>query len=77
MDKGSLIRTVVLIVALINQFLVVFGKSPLPVENELIEQLISAGFTFVASIVAWFRNNYVTTKGDLQKKVLQSQGLLK
>lgn len=74
-DKGTVIRTAILILALVNQMLVMFGKSPIPIESELIEQLISVLFTVTTSLVAWYKNNYVTKTGQKQKEVLQEKGL--
>lgn len=71
MDKPSIIRTIILIVALINQTLVSFDKSPIPIENEQLEILLTTIFTIVAALVAWFKNNYVTKKGRTQKAVLK------
>ncbi|MFS0507071.1 phage holin [Bacillus altitudinis] len=34
-------------------------------------------FTLVTTLVAWFKNNYVTEKGKLQKEALQQKGLTK
>ncbi|KKI90538.1 hypothetical protein WQ54_21615 [Bacillus sp. SA1-12] len=83
-DKGTGIRTVLLFVALINQSLILFGKSPIPLEEGQITSLMdgiylvgSMLFTIVISLIAWFKNNYVTEKGQLQKKALQAQGLIK
>ncbi|WP_077325051.1 phage holin [Virgibacillus siamensis] len=76
MDKGTIIRSVVLALALLNQVLVIFGKSPLPFSQEEMEQGISVLFTVITSLVAWFKNNYVTDKGRKQKSVLGDNGLL-
>lgn len=77
MDKGTVIRTVLLILALVNQVLSAQGKSPLPIEDAQAEAYISGGFTAVASLLAWWKNNYVSKKGLEQKKVLQDNGLVK
>lgn len=74
MDKGTITRTVVLIVALINQLLAAFGYSPLPFEGEEVEQAVSSVITVVAALWAWFKNNYVTEKGKKQKEVLRRAG---
>ncbi|HBU92387.1 MAG TPA: phage holin [Bacillus pumilus] len=83
-DKGTVIRTVLLLVALINQFLVMFGKTPLPLDEEsvnyLADVLYVAGstlFTTVMTLITWFKNNYVTSKGKKQKEVLKQKGLTK
>ncbi|WP_458419806.1 phage holin [Bacillus pumilus] len=83
-DKGTVIRTVLLFMALINQTLIIFGKPVLPIEEDqitsLADTLYLAGsmiFTIVTTLVAWFKNNYVTDKGKLQKEVLKQKGLTK
>lgn len=73
MDKGTIIRTGVLLLALVNQFLVMFGKSPLPIDSEVLEQAVSFIFTLVTSVVAWFKNNYVTKTGMKQKEIILEQ----
>lgn len=75
MDKASVIRTVVLALALINQILVMLGYSPLPIEDKQIETVISTVFTIVASLWTWWKNNYLGKKGKAQKKVLEDVGL--
>ncbi|WP_226570353.1 phage holin [Bacillus stratosphericus] len=83
-DKGTVIRTVLLFIALINQGLIMFGKPVLPIDEDqvtsLADTLYLAGsmiFTLVTTLVAWFKNNYVTDKGKLQKEVLRQKGLTK
>ncbi|MCW1837392.1 phage holin [Bacillus pumilus] len=83
-DKGTVIRTVLLFMALINQTLILFGKPILPISEDqvtsLAETLYLAGsmiFTIVTTLVAWFKNNYVTDKGKLQKEILKQKGLTK
>ncbi|MFD2761970.1 phage holin [Lentibacillus juripiscarius] len=76
MDKGTIVRSSVLLLALVNQFLVILGKSPLPIDGETMEQLVSLLFTVVSSMWAWFKNNYITGRGMKQKEVLRKNGLL-
>ncbi|PRS14657.1 phage holin [Bacillus pumilus] len=83
-DKGTVIRTVLLFIALINQTLVMFGQTVLPISEEQVqtagEALYVAGstiFMMVTAIIAWFKNNYVTYKGQLQKDTLKQRGLTK
>ncbi|WP_117152866.1 phage holin [Paraliobacillus quinghaiensis] len=76
-SKGTIIRTATLLIALVNQVLVLYGKSPLPISDEVMEQFISTGFTIISSMVAWFGNNYVTKKGKEQRDVLKQHGLSK
>lgn len=59
-SKGTVIRTVLLILALVNQFLTIFGKAPLPIEDEQMSELISLAFTIGTSLLAWWKNNSFT-----------------
>ncbi|AOZ89575.1 phage holin [Bacillus xiamenensis] len=83
-DKGTVIRTVLLLIALVNQTLIMFGKPVLLISEDqvtsLADTLYLAGsmvFTIVTTLVAWFKNNYVTSKGKKQKEVLKQKGLTK
>ena len=65
MDKlnisaGTIARTIILALAIINQVLTVTGHSPLPIEDEAITQLVSAASTIGAALVAWWKNNSFT-----------------
>lgn len=83
-DKGTVVRTVLLFIALVNQTLIMFGKAALPISedqvNTLADALYITGstiFTIVTTLVAWYKNNYVTGKGKQQKEVLKQKGLTK
>ncbi|MBL3612351.1 phage holin [Bacillus sp. JHAA] len=83
-DKGTVVRTVLLLIALINQTMLMFGKSSLDITegqvNQLADALYTAGsviFTISTTLVAWFKNNYVTEKGHKQKAVLKQHDLTK
>ena len=56
----TIIRTFILILALVNNSLVMAGKSPLPIEDEQIELILSGIFTIGAAIWAWWKNNSFT-----------------
>ena len=58
--KETIIRTVILIVALINQGLTVAGVNLLPINDEQITEFISLGLTIGASLWAWWKNNSFT-----------------
>ncbi|MFB7302633.1 phage holin [Heyndrickxia sporothermodurans] len=77
MDKGTVIRTIVLFIALLNQFLVSFGLYKIPGTADQQTDFISAVFTFVMAAISWFKNNYITAKGKKQKEVLKKEGLTK
>ena len=61
-SSGTIARTIILVLALVNQALVMVGKSPLPIENAEVESFITMTITIVASMVAWWKNNSFTEK---------------
>ncbi len=60
--KGTTIRTALLVLAVVNQVLYMYGKSPLPIEDEQIESFITNGFSIITTIVVWWKNNSFTKK---------------
>ena len=59
-STGTIVRTLCLVLALANQLLSVFGKSPLPIDNAQLEQLVTGLITVVAALVNWWENNSFT-----------------
>ena len=59
-SKGTIARTIILALALINQVLTSLGYQVLNVSDEEINTLISTIFTIVAAITAWWKNNSFT-----------------
>lgn len=59
-SKGTVIRTVLLVLALINQGLLLFGKSPLPFEDETVSEVIGWLFTAGTALAGWWKNNSFT-----------------
>lgn len=60
-SAGTVARTACLLLALTNQMLSACGKPVLPIESQTVEQLVTAGITTVAALVAWWKNNSFTT----------------
>lgn len=60
MDKMTVVRTLFLVLALVNQGLVTFGQSALPINEENVEMFVSLLWTGVASVWAWWKNNDIT-----------------
>lgn len=54
---GTVIRTTVLLLAVVNQLLTATGKNPLPFSEEEVYQALTAVLTAVSSITAWWKNN--------------------
>ena len=69
--KETIIRTVILIVALINQGLTVAGASLLPIRDEEITEFLTLGLTIGASLWAWWKNNSFT------KSAIEADEILK
>jgi SPP1 family holin len=67
MNKAVLIRTIVLVVALINQSFVMAGYSPLPFDDAEVENGVTIIFTVIASVWAWWKDNDVTKKARENK----------
>lgn len=59
-SNGTIARTIILALALINQVLTALGMQPLQVDDALIEQVVAAVFTIIAAIWAWWKNNSFT-----------------
>ena len=58
--KDTIIRTALLLAALINLILNAFGKNALPFTDDEISEAISVVFAVITSIVAWWKNNSFT-----------------
>lgn len=75
-EKGTIVRTVVLGVALVNQVLIIAGKNPLPFTNEEVAEGVSMVLTAGAAIWAWWKNNSFTQpaiKADIVLKGLKNK----
>ena len=59
-SAGTVARTAVLLLALTNQVLSAMGKPILPIDSTELEQLVTAGCTTVAALIAWWENNSFT-----------------
>ncbi len=58
--KETIIRTIILAIALTNQILTSTGKNPLPFAEETIYEFITLGATICAAACAWWKNNSFT-----------------
>lgn len=68
---STMIRTVCLVLALVNQGLAIAGLSPLPIEDETVSQVISLVATVIASLMAWWKNNSFTQKAIAADKTFK------
>ena len=56
----TIIRTIVLVIALVNQILTSTGHSVLPISDDQVNELITLVVTIGASVWAWWKNNSFT-----------------
>ena len=56
-SSGTIARTVILALALVNQVLSACGLAVLPIEDEDVESLVSVVWTVAAALAAWWKNN--------------------
>lgn len=59
-STATIVRTVCLLLALLNLLLSSLGKPMLPIENATVEQFITALATIVIALVNWWNNNSFT-----------------
>ena len=71
-SAGTIARTIILVLALVNQILAAFGKSPLNIASEDISNVVSLIFTIVAAIAAWWKNNSFTNAAIKSDKLMKS-----
>ena len=70
--KETIIRTIVLVLALVNQILTSTGHSVIPISDDQVSELISLGFTIGAALWAWWKNNSFTKNAIEADKVLDT-----
>lgn len=64
-DAGTIARTIILLLGLVNQVLVMFGVQTIPVADELINQLVALALSVGASVWAWWKDNSFTVRARL------------
>lgn len=70
-DKATIIRTVILFMSLLNVVLQMFGVKTIPIDNELVTEVVSVGFLLYSAVSSWWHNNSVT------KEAIQADEYLK
>lgn len=77
-SRATIIRTVLLLVAIIDAVLQILGKETLPFTDEEISEAVSVIFLIVTTISAWWKNNSFTKnaiKADEYKSKLDKESL--
>ncbi|MBR3836010.1 MAG: phage holin [Clostridia bacterium] len=68
------VRTIVLVLALVNQALVMFGITKTQIELEQWTQYASYIFTVVTAVWSWWKNNSFTDKAQEADIIINPQG---
>lgn len=74
---STIVRTAILILALINQGLSIAGKPVLPITDDQLEKIITLIITIGAALWSWWKNNSYTKtaiEGDVLKDRLRKAG---
>lgn len=75
-SAGTIARTIILALALINQVLTTTGHSVIPLDDTVITEFITNAFTIGAALVAFWKNNSFTQeaiKADEYMALLKSE----
>ena len=67
----TIIRTIVLVIALVNQILTSTGHSVLPISDDQVNELITLVVTIGASVWAWWKNNSFTKEAIYADKTMR------
>lgn len=76
-SAGTIARTIILALALVNQLLSATGHAVIPIEDETIESLVSYIVTVVVAIWTYWKNNSWTQaalRGDIVMKEIKTFG---
>lgn len=57
---GTIARTACLVLALVNQILMVLGYKVIDVSDDTVNTLITTAFTIITALIAWWKNNSFT-----------------
>ena len=71
-SAGTIARTIILCLALINQVLTATGHSMINIADEDVNLLVSTIFTIVTAIVAWWKNNSFTHEAIEADEVMKN-----
>lgn len=72
-DKSTWVRTAVLIAALVNQALVIFGVSSRTVDEETFTCIASYILTAASAVWSWWKNNSFTEKAQEADGYIKSE----
>lgn len=68
---GTIVRTIVLFIALFNQIAVSLGYSIIDINNDMLEEFLTNFLTIATSIICWWKNNSFTESAIIADDILQ------
>lgn len=71
--SGTIARTAILVLALVNQILTATGHNIINISDESINTLISTGFTIISAVLAWWKNNSFTQSALKADEVMREE----
>ena len=69
-STDTIVRTIVAAIALLNSVLIIFGKTPLDLDENIIYVVASGIATIGTTIWVWWKNNSITQNALLADKYL-------
>lgn len=72
MTKSTIIRTIILFISLLNVILRMFGVKTLPIDNELIGEVVSVVILVASTVCSWWYNNSFTEKARKADEYMKS-----
>ena len=76
-NSGTIARTLILSIALINQLLMAFGYNVINISDDTINTLVGTIFTIITALIAFWKNNSFTQaaiEADEVMKKLKANG---
>ena len=58
--QATIVRTIMLILTIINDLLIFYGKSPINIDESTVYQIVSILATVIVPIWTWWKNNSIT-----------------
>ena len=72
---GTIARTIILALALVNQILTATGHGMINISDDDVNTLISTIFTVVSAVAAWWKNNSFTQSALKADEVMREDKL--
>lgn len=75
-SKTTIVRTIALIVSIVNYILTAKGKNPIPFSETAVYDVISTIFLWGSSIAAWWKNNSFTYEAITADKLMNDMKIV-